>query len=129
MRYDEFVGRVQHTARLASRGEAERAIRATLETLSERLLPDAASHLAAQLPVEVALHLTGGHSFRHLTLHEFYDRVARREGHGVDAAKAAFHAREVLQTVREAVTPGAMHKLEEQLPVEYHDLLHAPVAA
>ena len=129
MRHDEFVGRVQHTTRVASRGEAERAIRATLETLSERLLPDAATHLAAQLPVEIGRHLTGERPFLHLSLPEFYARVARREGNGVDAARAAFHAREVMQTLREAVSPGAMRKVEEQLPREYHDLLHVLVAA
>ncbi len=37
MKHDEFIGRVQHYARLPSRGDAERATRATLETLGERL--------------------------------------------------------------------------------------------
>ncbi len=50
MEHDEFIGQAQHRARLASRGEAERATRATLETLAERISDGAAQNLAAQLP-------------------------------------------------------------------------------
>jgi uncharacterized protein (DUF2267 family) len=34
MKHDEFIGQVQHRARLSSRGATERATRATLETLA-----------------------------------------------------------------------------------------------
>ena len=37
MQHDEFIGLVQHRARLDSRGAAEAATRATLETLGQRL--------------------------------------------------------------------------------------------
>jgi uncharacterized protein (DUF2267 family) len=37
MKYDEFISQVQRRADLASREEAERATRATMETLGERL--------------------------------------------------------------------------------------------
>jgi hypothetical protein len=37
MQHDEFVGQVQARARLADTGRAESAIRATLETLGERI--------------------------------------------------------------------------------------------
>ena len=53
MEHDEFVGQVQNRARLGSRGDAERAIRATLETLAERIADGTAQNLAAQLPVEI----------------------------------------------------------------------------
>ena len=52
MKHDEFIGQVQHRARLSSRGEAERATRATLETLAERLAGGEEQDLAAQLPAE-----------------------------------------------------------------------------
>lgn len=45
------------TARLASHGEAVAAIRATLETLAERLTPGQVKNLAAQLPREIAYYL------------------------------------------------------------------------
>lgn len=49
MRHDKIIGQVQARAQLASRGEAEAATRATLETLGERIPPGAAENLAAQL--------------------------------------------------------------------------------
>jgi uncharacterized protein (DUF2267 family) len=57
MKHDEFIGRVQHYARLASRGDAERATRATLETLGERLAGGEPKDLASQLPPEIGAHL------------------------------------------------------------------------
>jgi uncharacterized protein (DUF2267 family) len=47
MRHDEFIGHVQQRARLSSRGDAERASRATLETLGERVPEGLADNLAA----------------------------------------------------------------------------------
>jgi uncharacterized protein (DUF2267 family) len=129
MNHDEFVGHVQHGARLSSRGDAETAIRATFETLADRLQPEGVAHIAAQLPPELALQLRGAGHLEHLKLHEFYARVAKREDKAdVDAAKAAFHARAVMETLREAISPGAMQKLEQQLPAEFSDLLHSPAA-
>ena len=124
MNHDEFVGHVQHRAHLPSRGAAETIIRATLETLRERLQPEAAKHVAAQLPHELARHLRGG-NFEHFGLSDFYRRVARREE--ADIEKAAFHARCVLETVAEAITPGAVHKLEKQMPLEFSELFSVGV--
>ena len=62
MKHDEFIGQVQHRARLSSRGEAERATRATLETLAERLSGGEAKDLASQLPSEIGEHLRGAWS-------------------------------------------------------------------
>ncbi len=53
MKHDEFIGQMQYRARLSSRGAAERATRATLETLAERLAGGEARDLAAQLPPEI----------------------------------------------------------------------------
>ncbi|MGM0669506.1 MAG: DUF2267 domain-containing protein, partial [Gemmatimonadota bacterium] len=54
MNYDDFVGEVQHRARLPSSGDAVKAIRSTLETLGRRLHGGEARDLAAQLPEEIA---------------------------------------------------------------------------
>lgn len=45
MQHDELIGQVQARARLDSRGAAERATRAVLETLAERLPEGEAHHL------------------------------------------------------------------------------------
>ncbi len=48
-----LLGHVQHRVRIGSRGEVERATRAMLETLAERLVGNEAHDLAAQLPPEL----------------------------------------------------------------------------
>ena len=96
MRYDEFLGHVQHRARLGSRGEAERATRATLESLAERLVGGEAHDLASQLPLELAhsLQLPDAGMGAKLTLEEFFELVSEREG--VELEEATLHARVVL---------------------------------
>ena len=122
MNHDEFVGQVQHLAQLPSRGEAETIIRATLETLHQRIQPEVAEHVAAQLPTELARPLrVRGVLFEHLTLREFYNRVAARENSDVE--KAAFHARCVLEVIQLAISPGAFRKLENQLPHDFRAAL------
>ena len=87
MQHDQFVGQVQARARLGSRGAAETATRASLETLAERVPSTLAVNLASQLPTEVGEHLrrvafaadeprTGVRMSRQ----EFFDRVAAIAG-------------------------------------------------
>ena len=125
MNHDEFVGQVQHRAHLPSRGDAETIIRATFETLGERLLPKAAAHVAAQLPPELGRHLRD-RQFEHLSVLDFCERVAEREH--ADLQKAAFHARCVFDTMRDAVSPGVVSKVERQLPAELLRFLRAEEA-
>lgn len=54
MRHDEMIGKVQALAQLPDRGSAERAAHAVVTTLSERLPPGLARHVAAQLPPDMA---------------------------------------------------------------------------
>jgi uncharacterized protein (DUF2267 family) len=134
MKHDEFIGQVQHRARLSSRGEAERATRVTLETLAERLAGGEAKDLAAQLPRELGEHLRGGWSGigERFSLDEFFRRVSVREG--VELPEAVFHARAVLAVLSEAVSQGEMNDVRAQLPAEFDQLFevgspgHRPVA-
>lgn len=128
MKHDEFIGQVQHRARLGSRGEAERATRATLETLAERIADGAARNLAGQLPSEIGEHLRRhapeeagtGEQF---ALDDFLERVTEREG--FDKPAAAFHARVVLEVADEATTGSLMTKVREQFPAEFDRLFEA----
>jgi uncharacterized protein (DUF2267 family) len=120
--YDQFVGHVQNRAHLPSRGDAETIIRATFETLGERLQPEAASHVAAQLPPELARHLKD-RTFEHLSLRNFCERVAEREH--TDVEKSMFHTRCVLETLSTAVSEGVVEKLRLQLPKEFQLLLES----
>ncbi len=125
MKHDEFIGQVQHRARLSSRGEAERATRATLETLAERLAGGEARDLAAQLPPEIGDHLRGQWSDmgERFSLAEFFRRVSLREG--VDPPAAVFHARTVIEVLGEAVSQGELDDVRAQLPAEFDRLFEA----
>ena len=119
MKHDEFIGQVQHRARLASRGDAEIATRATLETLAERLSGGEADDLASQLPRGIAEYLRtefAGEGMR-FSVEEFFERVSQREG--VDLSRAIYHARAVIAVLYEAVSPGEMDDVRAQLPAEY----------
>jgi uncharacterized protein (DUF2267 family) len=123
MQYDHFLGQVQHRARLASGGDALRAVAATLQTLAERLAGQEARHLAAQLPSEVGdfLMRDGGEA-EGFDYAEFLERVARRLGESVDPPQAAHQARSVMATVRDAVAPGQIAHVRSQLPEDYDTL-------
>jgi uncharacterized protein (DUF2267 family) len=123
MHYDEFIGRVQNRARLASSGEAVRAIRATLEVLGERLFGGEAQDLAAQLPREIAHYLTADGGSESFGLQEFFRRVSEREQ--VELPDAIHHARAVISVVRDAVSEGEMQDVLAQLPEEYNALFES----
>jgi len=128
MEHDEFIGQVQHRARLGSRGEAERATRATLETLAERIADGQAKNLAAQLPVEIGEHLrrkspAAAGTGEQFSLGEFFQRVTEREG--VDQPDAVFHARAVMEVTDEATSGSLMTHVREQLPSEFDPLFEA----
>lgn len=124
MQYDDFVGRVHNRAQMASTDEAVAAIRATLQTLGDRLAKGEASDLAAQLPEEIGTYLQledeGGERF---SLEEFFRRVAERES--VDYPDAVYHARVVVEVIGEAITQGEMDDVRAQLPAEYDPLFEA----
>lgn len=125
MKHDEFIGQVQHRARLSSRGDAERATRATLETLAERLAGGETNDLASQLPREIGEHLRREWSGigERFSLDEFFRRVSLREG--VDLPDAIFHARAVIEVVSEAVSKGEMDDVRAQLPAEFDRLFES----
>ncbi len=126
--HDEFIGQVQQRARLGSRGDAERATRATLETLAERMADGAAQNLVSQLPHEI-----GGHLRRHapaqagtgeqFSLDDFFERMTEREG--IDQPDAVFHSRVVLEVTDEATTGSLMTKVREQFPSDFDRLFEA----
>ncbi|WP_413804672.1 DUF2267 domain-containing protein [Streptomyces sp. OE57] len=130
MDHDTLIGQVQARARLDSRGAAEAATRATLETLAERIPASLADNLAAQLPREIGEHLhrvatapdqpdTG----IRMAYDEFLDRVAQRAG--ADKAKATHEARTVMEVVGEATQGGLTEKVRRALDDELARILFA----
>ncbi|MGW8377376.1 DUF2267 domain-containing protein [Streptomyces sp. ODS28] len=136
MRYEELTGRIQERAGLPDRQAAERALRATLETLAERVPDGVADHLAAQLPAEagdtlrrvVAAHesapLRRAESRDHgerFGLTSFAGRVAWRAATTDD--QAIRDAAAVLEVLDAAVAPELMDKLGGVLPQDIRELL------
>ena len=78
MNVDQFLAEVKNLADLGNGEEAEKATRATLEALRERLAGNEPSNLAAQLPPEIASYVEGSGGRDSFDLAEFYSRVAQR---------------------------------------------------
>lgn len=129
MQHDEMIGQIQHRARLASRGEAERITRATLETLGERLTEGLADNLAAQLPVEIGEHLRrtevlgGAGTGERFDRDEFVDRVSERAG--TEPPQTVFYIRTVFEVVDEATSGKIMQHVRESLPPDLRPLAAA----
>jgi uncharacterized protein (DUF2267 family) len=129
MQHDEFIGQVQNRARLASRGDAERASRANLETFAERVPEGLADNLAAQLPHEIGEHLrrteifAGAGTGERFSRQDFIARVAQRAG--VREQQAAYLIRTVAEVVDEATQGGIMDNVAESLPADIRQLVTA----
>ena len=126
MQYPEFLRRVEEQIEATqpaseTQRAAERAIAATLETLSERVTGGEAADLAAQLPEELQAPLRRApEAAEGLSLEEFYQRVAEREG--VDIETARNDASAVMTVLGLAVTPGELDDVMAQLPSEFNVL-------
>ncbi|MDJ0703933.1 MAG: DUF2267 domain-containing protein [Leptolyngbyaceae cyanobacterium MO_188.B28] len=125
MKYNEFTKHVQSFSQTDSLDEAERAIRATLETLAERIQGDAASKVAEQLPEEMHPYLRGqeGQTSSPFTLQEFYQRVSQKEG--IDPATAVMHVRGVFAVLNAAVPPEEFGEVQTTLSDDYEELFAA----
>jgi uncharacterized protein (DUF2267 family) len=121
MQHDELIGRVQDQARLSSRGDAERACCATLETLSEQVPEGLADNIAAQLPDEIGEHLrrTEADQGKQFGRSDFISRVAARAGVGDD--QAAYIAHAVIDALTAATQGGLMARVTESLPADLRE--------
>jgi uncharacterized protein (DUF2267 family) len=120
MKHDQLISNARKRADLQSNDEAERAIRATFETLRERLARNEPNNLTNQLPPEIADTLRGEGGRDNFSLEEFYQHVGEKEG--VDQDVASRHARAVASVLQEAVTTGEMDDVRGQLKPEYAEL-------
>jgi uncharacterized protein (DUF2267 family) len=123
MQYEEFVGEVQHRARLPSQGAAMRAIQATFETLAERLPAGEAQDLAAELPPELGTFLEEAQETESFSVDDFFLRVAAKET--ADLPDAVHHARAVIAVLQEAVSAQEMDQVRGRLPDDYIPLFEA----
>jgi uncharacterized protein (DUF2267 family) len=130
MQHDVFIGQVQNRAHLASRGQAETATRASLETLAERVPAPVARNLADQLPWEIGEHLRRvvlaldepKDGWR-MSRHEFFDRVAERAR--TTLPKATYEARCVIEVADEATNGTLKSKVRPVLDDQLAEILFA----
>ncbi|MFI1418730.1 DUF2267 domain-containing protein [Streptomyces sp. NPDC020731] len=127
MQHDEFIGKVQALTRLPDRGTSERATRAVLGTLAERLPSGLAGHVAAQLPPTLASPMRQTTSGERFDLTTFAGRIAGRAETDEDAALR--EAAAVLEVLDAALTPELTEKLAAALPRDIGGLLPVGRAA
>lgn len=124
MNYDEFIKRVLSAARLSSLGDAVAAVRATLETLAERMTREEVKDTSSQLPREIAYYLEHrAETLDKFGLDEFLKRVSQREP--ADLPTATYHARVVIAVLQEAVTKGQIDDIRGHLPDEFAPLFES----
>jgi uncharacterized protein (DUF2267 family) len=123
MDHTAFIRHVQHEAGVP-RPDAERAVRATLQTLGERISPAEASDIAAQLPREVSPALRDAGGPQPFDVQEFLRRMADRCG--VTAGPVAEgRALAVFAALGSAITPAELGDLASELPEDFERLLAA----
>jgi uncharacterized protein (DUF2267 family) len=117
---ERFLAAVQQMIH-GTRRHADRATRAVLETLAERIDREEARQLATQLPPELAPWVFTDGPAEGFDVDEFVRRVAEREGVGTGEAQA--HARAVLATLRRHVSPKEVADVAAELPRDFGPLL------
>lgn len=120
MKYDDFMGAVQHRLELPETGRAVRATRAVLQTLGERLQAGEADDLAGPLPMEVDYYLESADSGQRFDYDEFVGRVADRAK--VERPDAVYYGKAVVGLVSEMVPASELEQVRAQLPEDYADL-------
>jgi uncharacterized protein (DUF2267 family) len=121
--FDEFIKQVQERGGFDTREHAERATRATLAVLSQRLAGGEPSDLASQLPHELAELARYDGPAESFDTAELYRRVADHEGAGCTTGQVREHAMAVMSTVVDQVSEGQRQGLAAQLPADYQELL------
>jgi uncharacterized protein (DUF2267 family) len=120
MDYDQFLTSVQRQTHLDG-DTAERVIRATLQTLAERLSKGQARDIRDQLPAELRPAMYTEQDAEPIGLEVFLTRVGQRAE--VDDAYALPYARAVFWTLGETLPEKEVRDLTAELPREYWPLV------
>lgn len=123
MQEHEFVSAVKESLDLPDNRSAERAVKATLTVLGQRLEGGEAKDLASQLPGGLADALPNEGGGERFDVDTFYQRIADQEGDGVTVAQARQHARAIAKGLETALTDGEWQNFTSQLPQDFQDFL------
>ncbi|MBK8905217.1 MAG: DUF2267 domain-containing protein [Anaerolineaceae bacterium] len=130
MQRDEFLKKVQDYSGLDSEAEALQMTEIFLATLGEWVYRTEANKLSAQLPAEFQDFMfkqqdpeqVRGQTV-HLPLEEFYNRIKSRAD--VRFKEAEDRARATARVLAEAVSPGALEPVLQELPEDFRQLFTA----
>jgi uncharacterized protein (DUF2267 family) len=110
------------------REQARKAIEAVLETLAVRISAGEVEDLMKEIPPNFHPALRRGlresHDARKMSVDEFLDHIAEREG--ISREEALEHTRAVFAALRELISGKEFSDMAAQLPGEYAPLLAAP---
>lgn len=122
MEYNDFIKNVQSLAQSNSREDTEIAIRATLETLKERISGDEAANLSQQLPAEFGDCLRGreGKPEQSFNLQDFIARTSQKEN--LEPTTTAMHVRAVFAVLQNAIKPEEFAKLHRHFSHDYEEM-------
>jgi uncharacterized protein (DUF2267 family) len=102
VRYAHLVEQVQERAELPTLLMADRAARAVLAVLSDRLAACPSRELAYELPSPLATEISENARAEEFGVGEFYSRIAYREGTTPEIAR--WHAQVVMSVLRETMS-------------------------
>jgi uncharacterized protein (DUF2267 family) len=119
--YEQFIRTVAHESGTDDTAAAERATRAVLETLAERLSKGEARDLLRELPAELKPWMYTEDDARSFDVDEYLRRVAERLG--ADVETAGRWARAVFFTLGKAVSPKEISDLAAELPAGFDPLV------
>ena len=123
MQEQEFVSAVKESLALPDNDSAERAVKATLTVLGQRLSGGEAKDLASQLPGGLADALPTQGAGERFDVETFYQRIAEQEGEGVTVPQARQHARAIAKGLETALSDGEWTNFTSQLPKDFQDFL------
>ncbi len=125
MEYENLLDSIQQEKQL-DRAALEKLTKTTLHVLSEQLPKPDIAELISELPEQLSRRLddTARMQRRHLTLHEFCDRVA--ELSGIPADETRKYVNIAFYVLDHACASGGMRRVMDHLPAEYEGLLSRP---
>jgi len=123
MQEQQFVSAVKESLDLPDNRTAERAVKATLTVLGQRLEGGEAKDLPSQLPGGLADALPNEGGGERFDVDTFYQRIAEQEGEGVTVAQARQHARAIAKGLETALSDGEWQNFTSQLPNDFQDFL------
>ncbi|MGM0421701.1 MAG: DUF2267 domain-containing protein [Pseudomonadota bacterium] len=124
--FQTWMNELQEKPDIRSADEAYAALRAVLQTLRDRLIPDEAAHLSAQLPIIArGIYYEGwdpSSAPHKYNMEEFHDKVCERLNGQCQRSDPDALTRHVFELLSKHVSSGEIDHVQCMLPVEMDEL-------